>query len=342
MKISSQTGTFFYFKKSGHNSRDCCKGPWNGSTNQITRNSSSNAKPKNVEYKKPYNQSEVELKNAYTAAGHKTADLQVLLEKKNKPTATIRPKKEIRLNEGNENYSIKNDLVNSKANISFSQLIQSSPEIRSELTLLLKKPQIDKEARILEHNSTTNCKSAIRIHGKKHIVVIDTGAALPISIANHDFNANLIVMRTNKEALILGIDRLRRHQAVIDIYNKELILPKLKYDVILSISTSIEIERFNRLYEDTNEDANEDTNEDTNEDKYEVFGIGKQVEDKTESHKNDEANSDILVNDYTQLTGTNIVEHSIDTGDSKPLKIRPYRIPQALKQEAQKETKQIW
>ncbi|PVV00513.1 hypothetical protein BB560_005103 [Smittium megazygosporum] len=35
--------------------------------------------------KKPYNQSEVELKNAYTAAGFKTADLQVLLEKKISP-----------------------------------------------------------------------------------------------------------------------------------------------------------------------------------------------------------------------------------------------------------------
>ncbi|OMJ20304.1 hypothetical protein AYI70_g4195 [Smittium culicis] len=208
---------------------------------------------------------------------------------KSKSNAIIRSKNNYKINENKPNYSLKNDLTDFKANITIAQLIQTSPEIRSELSQLLKKTEISKELKLIEENSTTNCKSIIKIFGHKYLAVIDTGAAcsvisnalldrigleienevsqtiitadgkkhstlgmvnkIPISIAGVEFGADLLVMKNINETLILGTDWLKSHSALIDIRNQELVLPLENHDVVLSLSTTKNKDKLNGIYE---------------------------------------------------------------------------------------------
>ncbi|OMJ29250.1 hypothetical protein AYI69_g1255 [Smittium culicis] len=97
----------------------------------------------------------------------------------NKPTSSLR-KKILSLNSNNPSHSIKNNLSNLKADITFSQLIESSPEIRSDLIKLYKKIDPGQDLNLVENRSTTNCKAIVRIFNKNYVVVIDTGAACSV------------------------------------------------------------------------------------------------------------------------------------------------------------------
>lgn len=41
--------------------------------------------------------------------------------------------------------------------------------------------------------------------------------------------------------------------------------------------------------------------------------------------------TDVFAKDTTQLQGTNLLEHEIHLTDEKPIKLRPYSVPHALK-----------
>ncbi|OMJ13632.1 hypothetical protein AYI70_g8381 [Smittium culicis] len=131
-----------------------------------------------------------------------------------------------------------------------------------------------------EYDNITNCRALVEIHGKHYDAVVDTGAAcsvvtsgmldmlglevdspstqiivtadgtrhealgkvnnVPIRIAGFNFPINFLVMKKEAKNLILGMDWFIDHDAVIDIKNSEMILPKNQYDVILSLSSKEE------------------------------------------------------------------------------------------------------
>ncbi|PWA00918.1 hypothetical protein BB558_003011, partial [Smittium angustum] len=262
-----------------------------------------------------------------------------------KKSAVLRKKKDITLNSNHPKYSIKSDLSSINANITFSQLLQSSPEIRTELIKLCRKVDVESNLNAIENQLTTNCKSIVKVFGKSYVAIVDTGAAcsvitsrlldemglapdkfsdqtiitadgkghntlgvitqLPITIAGYRFAIDLLVMENNKRSLILGVDWLKNYDATIDVKIEELVLPFDNYDVVLSLCTTLERDLRNGLSK-------------------ELFGIGKHVcEIETVSDEIVdskivelvEQNSDILAADYTELVGTDIVQHEIDTGD---------------------------
>ncbi|OLY79262.1 hypothetical protein AYI68_g6672 [Smittium mucronatum] len=278
---------------------------------------------------------------------------------------------EIELVNGISAYSIKNQLANSDANISLAQLLQVSPEIRYELNRLCKKAEDSSNINYIEKNPVvTNCKALVKIFGKRYWAIIDTGAAcsvitkplleklgigadynsnqviitadgnrhstyghvvdVPIEISSYTFNADLLIMNQDKDVLILGVDWLKSHNGVVDIKNDELIFPKDNYEVVLSLSTQ-SIEKDFKYY---------------NMDESEIFGIGKEVcevEKITNIIFSQELedflldNSDMLANDISELTQTDAIMHRIDTGLEDPIKLKPYRIPKSLKEEARVE-----
>ncbi|OMJ11804.1 Gypsy retrotransposon integrase-like protein 1 [Smittium culicis] len=284
-----------------------------------------------------------------------------------KQLSSIRKKGEIGLVGGITAYSIKENLASSDANISIAQLLQVSPEIRQELGKLCKKTEIPSHINYVEkekENEITNCKALVKIFGERYWAVVDTGAAcsvvtkplldklgiaadhkssqviitadgnrhdtyghvldVPIEISNYSFNVDFLVMNQNKEVLILGVDWLKKHQGIIDMKNNELIFPKDEYEIILSLST-------NRIEESGHN---------------EIFGIGKEVY-STEFEKGNMKdpriekfladNSEVLASDISELTQTTAITHKIDTGLEPPIKMKPYRIPKSMKEEARNE-----
>ncbi|OMJ14045.1 hypothetical protein AYI70_g8125 [Smittium culicis] len=91
-----------------------------------------------------------------------------------------------------------------------------------------------------------------RSHNTKGII-----SELPVTIAGNKFEIDCLVMENERSSLILGIDWLKKFDAVIDIKNQELVLPLDNCDVVLSLSTNIEKEIKNGL-------------------RQEFFGIGKE------------------------------------------------------------------
>ncbi|OLY78281.1 hypothetical protein AYI68_g7672, partial [Smittium mucronatum] len=196
-----------------------------------------------------------------------------------KPKAILRRKRGIRVAENIPRYSIKGNLADLNSNVSFSQLLQASPEIFADLSKLLKKVEFKKEVGLMENNDTTNCKAIINLYKQPHLAIIDTGAACsvfttgwinqaglqsdiestqtiitsdgkrhktlgiisqaPIVIAGYTFKVDLLVMKNQKKSPTLGMDWLKGHEAVIDVRNQELVLPLDEYDVVLSLSTSV-------------------------------------------------------------------------------------------------------
>ncbi|OMJ28275.1 hypothetical protein AYI69_g2254 [Smittium culicis] len=284
-------GACFYCKEIGHISKDCPKGSWNQSRN-LTEEPDKKVEASNY---KSVGCIEVE-KN-------KEEMLYYDLETQNRCKVEIIDRESGFA--GVEILGLSNEFekqIYTAEKRKKTETVQASPEIRSELTQLIKKCEIAKEVKSIEEDSTTNCKSIVKIFDKNYSAIIDTGAAcsvisealmeciglevesktnqiivtadgkkhytmgiieeIPISIANINFNADLLEMKSSKETLILGTDWLKTHNALIDIRHQELVLPLEDHDVVLSLSTTKNRDFLNGIVEN---------------DENEVFGIGKLV-----------------------------------------------------------------
>ncbi|OMH83419.1 Retrovirus-related Pol polyprotein from transposon, partial [Zancudomyces culisetae] len=296
-------------------------------------------------------------------------------------------------------YSIKNKLIESDAGITVSQLIQVSPEIRSEIIDLCKRSETAKEVNTTylrnEVQDTTNCRARIKINGIDHWAVIDTGAAcsvisptlvesldlpvctekdlviitadgkkhsitgkvlgLPINIANNIFTVDALIMPNRKNEIILGTDWCKSHSVNIDLARNMLTLPIETNNIVLPFYTEQQVVECNRMDSSSEEEDSSD-----NEYKvWELYAIAKETISKTPKISNPDTESiinsnledyqhyeltklvekynSIFVDDESELTQTNVIEHSIDTGDHKPIKQAPYRIPHRLKDLAKEE-----
>ncbi|OMJ16642.1 hypothetical protein AYI70_g6468 [Smittium culicis] len=80
-------------------------------------------------------------------------------------------------------------------------------------------------------------------------------------------------------------------------------------------------------------------------DEYELFGIGIEQTTVKDDKETTNFNLNCALNGYegifasnlSELTQTDVVDYSIDTGDSKPFRKWPYRIPHSMKEKAQVE-----
>ncbi|PVU96342.1 hypothetical protein BB561_001234 [Smittium simulii] len=93
----------------------------------------------------------------------------------------VRRKKDVKMAEDVEAFSLKNELVNVYPKINLAQLIQKSPELRSELVNLCRKVE-SKEVNQLEYkeNRVTNCKALVSVFGAYFWAIVDTGAACSV------------------------------------------------------------------------------------------------------------------------------------------------------------------
>ncbi|OMJ14950.1 hypothetical protein AYI69_g8372 [Smittium culicis] len=105
--------------------------------------------------------------------------------KLNNTKVRLRNNNSIRFISDSERYSIKKDLGERNVEMTFSQLLEASPSIRSELMELCKKQKI-KEINNWENLSEdiTNCRALIKIGDSTFWVIIDTGAACSIKAIN--------------------------------------------------------------------------------------------------------------------------------------------------------------
>lgn len=287
-------------------------------------------------------------------------------QKRSKGMARIRKKHDIQLGKTTVKYSIKDELEKIFPNINLAQLLYASPLVRKELTDLFKK--IDsKELGLMvnEKIRKSNCRAIVEIFGKHQWSIIDTGAAcsvitldllgklgldidsdvsplvvtadgtkhetlgmvsdVPIKIAGQVFPAKMLVMRNATNSMVLGTDWLNDNNALIDFKSKELVLPLTDFDVVLSIT----IESKKTLESD---------------DTYEYYALAKEERNVVSSTDSmqliDELigkYQDIFVNDISELKQTDVTTHSIDTGTSNPVKVRPYRIPHHLREQVRDE-----
>ncbi|OMJ12920.1 Retrovirus-related Pol polyprotein from transposon [Smittium culicis] len=285
--------------------------------------------------------------------------IEEIVSEDTQTNSRVRTKKitnKIKFIEEKESYSIKDDLGERRVEMSFAQLLDTSPTARVELIELCRAQRNKSEVNIATITSkTTNCRALVRIFGNTYWTIIDTGAAcsvvteefaadqnisvekdssqviitadgkrhktigkiqrLPIKIAGNKFPATALVMPNAAQDIILGVDWLIEHGATINLEENELILPKGNVDVVLSLTT-------NREYP---------------EEESECFGIAKISTDigEEETSVNEEVKivleqyGALLVGELDKLGATNVIQHEIDTGDTSPIRVRPYKLPHA-------------
>ncbi|OMJ29728.1 hypothetical protein AYI69_g752 [Smittium culicis] len=277
---------------------------------------------------------------------------------------TRKPQLNIKFIEEKAPYSIKDDLGDRKVDITFAQLLKSSADARSELFGLCKPEKLKPMMNLsTENQKISNCRAVVRINGNTYRKIMDMGAACSVisedlalklrvyiekddtqiiisadgkrnktvgkikrlqrTIAGHKFPASVLVIPNAEQEIILGVDWLLAHKAILNLEEKELILPKGEVDVILSLSTNNKITR----------------------DEVECYGIGK-LKDKIEPQNEFlltknllKEYNEMLVDEIEDLGATKAVKNEIETGEARPIRVRPYKLPHALQDKAISELK---
>ncbi|OMH82446.1 hypothetical protein AX774_g4072 [Zancudomyces culisetae] len=75
-------------------------------------------------------------------------------------------------------YSIKEDILKWRPNITFEQLLKTAPSIKRELIGMLTPPSPSHTVNTLEQEQMANCNISVLIKGKTLDAVVDTGAAV--------------------------------------------------------------------------------------------------------------------------------------------------------------------
>ncbi|OMH82338.1 Retrovirus-related Pol polyprotein from transposon [Zancudomyces culisetae] len=199
-----------------------------------------------------------------------------------------------------------------------------------------------------EGSRYTNCKAYIDVFGEYHVAILDTGAAcsvvtndflkmlgleidtmdtptivtadgakhstlgivsgVPFRIAGYIFTGDLLVMERGINQLVLGMDWLTKHGAMVDLGGKELILPKGDKEIALTLFTS----KKSNLVDYSG---------------YELYGIAKEVSISTSEVAPEvpqgllnvlEKNKDLFVTDLMDLEQTDVLDHRIEVGDANP------------------------
>ncbi|OMJ14782.1 Retrovirus-related Pol polyprotein from transposon, partial [Smittium culicis] len=261
-------------------------------------------------------------------------------EYKDRPKIQSRRPAEIKLSSNTIPYSIGQNLNNAKADLSLAQLLQVAPSLRNELMNLCKRTEPKELNKVdTEKYPNTNCRGLVKIFDERYWAVLDTGAAcsvisttlmneigleadnesnqvvitadgsrhntvgtvskIPLKIADIDFPCNALVLDVKKPILILGTEWFSDYKAIIDLRARELILEKDNLDVVLKVFINTPKRRVK--------------------DEIEVYGIGLEVQHIKPTptfpgvDKLIKEYLDIFATELSDLTQTNMIEHSIDT-----------------------------
>ncbi|OMJ19736.1 hypothetical protein AYI70_g4543 [Smittium culicis] len=100
---------------------------------------------------------------------------------KKRPRVQERKPIEIKLSEDTVPYSISENLADTKAELSISQLLKVAPSVRRELLSRYKRVETKELGRLeFEERANTNCRGLVTIFGKRHWAILDTGAAFSV------------------------------------------------------------------------------------------------------------------------------------------------------------------
>jgi transposase InsO family protein len=285
--------------------------------------------------------------------------------------------KKMAMMKGRQDYDIITELHNTPANISMAQLLYHAPSIRSQLSGGVRKVELGLNEIFLEAQNCTSAQMSVTLYGHKVEAVADTGAAMTVISKSLADELALEVLQTHTVLLVTADGKRHRSQGfvaslpvrvdgvvmktpavVFDRKGTPLILGMnwmraYKVSLHLGDSTlrflgpdqSLHILNIKTSQDEPELDYDADAQE---------FDFGLLIQEIPDE-SNDEyplsqeealqldaaldEYSDVFANDIAELEGefrTN-VQHVIDTGDHPPVHVRPYRIPRAHADEAEKE-----
>ncbi|OMJ23519.1 hypothetical protein AYI70_g2221 [Smittium culicis] len=118
---------------------------------------------------------------------------------------------EIKLSEDTVPYSISENLADTKAELSISQLLKVVPSVRRELLSLYKRVETKELGRLeFEERANTNCRGLVTIFVKRHWAILDTGAECSVMSESMKIEMGLEV-DTNDNQIIVTADGTRHN-----------------------------------------------------------------------------------------------------------------------------------
>ncbi|OMJ15124.1 hypothetical protein AYI69_g8305 [Smittium culicis] len=129
-----------------------------------------------------------------------------------------------------EKYSVKSDLGERQVIMSFAQLLDASPSVRSDLIELCKKMKSKEVDNIFKINEDiTNCRALIKINHKTVWSVMDTGAACSVITQKFATKQNFIIDTSFKQAIITA-DGMR-HKTIGTVKNLPICIAGYEFPV---------------------------------------------------------------------------------------------------------------
>ncbi|OMH84950.1 Retrovirus-related Pol polyprotein from transposon, partial [Zancudomyces culisetae] len=294
-------------------------------------------------------------------------------------TKSAEPKKQVnkeptplRMAEKVKPFSLSDELATFYPHISFPQLLEVSPKLSNELSMLNKKVKKTEINEIwIEEPKQSNCKIVASVFGKEIVAIVDTGAVC--SVATPDLIEIWgLVPEPDEDQIIITADGKRHHtngkltdlplavggiefsvdMIIMDRADNTLILGTdflQKYKVIIDLrSRSIKIPIKNaELVVPMHISLGNKNMEPNHMEIYLMAKPDSTTADETDKYDDSrfeelrEEYSELFVEDLEELTQTDVVEHTIDLTDEKAIKQRPYRIPYHLQQKVRDELRII-
>ncbi|OMJ30133.1 hypothetical protein AYI69_g337 [Smittium culicis] len=157
-----------------------------------------------------------------------------IAEYADKPKIQSRKPATIKISQDTIPYSIGKYLTNSKADLSYSQLLQVAPSAVLDtgaacsvmLTALIKEIGLEVDSE--------SYQTVITADGTRHST-LGVVSQVPIEIANYDFPCDVLIMDLKKPILILVTEWFSKYNAILDLKSKELILENPVLEVVLKL-----------------------------------------------------------------------------------------------------------
>ncbi|OMH80018.1 Retrovirus-related Pol polyprotein from transposon, partial [Zancudomyces culisetae] len=270
-------------------------------------------------------------------------------------------KSEIRMAEGIQPFSLKDQLSTWCPTITFPQLMSVAPGLNTEMVNLCKKA---KKSEINEIRfglpRTTNCRIIVTVYNEDIWAVVDTGAACSVAtprlleawglVADKEDDQVIITADGKKHyslgkikdvPLKIGDHRFHANLTIMQRKDDSLILGMdwlIQHHAELNIGKSelklplgkvaLLVKLYTRETPDHVEYEGDELYMIIKEDTLDVNNDKRYTDPRIEQLKQE--NMDIFADDIEQLTQTDMAEHRIILKDETPIKLKPYRIPYHL------------
>ncbi|OMH80180.1 Retrovirus-related Pol polyprotein from transposon [Zancudomyces culisetae] len=282
----------------------------------------------------------------------------------------VRSKGVLKMAEGIEPFSLKEQLAKWRPDISLPQLMEISPSLTTEMSNLCKRTKNAELNEIrLEVPRITNCKIMVKIFDNEFCAVVDTGAACSVAtpslldewgliaeeesdqiIVTADGKRHYSLGRVNEVPLIIGRYQFQVNVTIMERSDNTLILGTdwlLEHQAHIDLKSSemrLPIGNMMLIVPLYTTSGNASEEFETSEVYYMIKAPS--IEQTTEEGYEDkrfeemlEKNVDLFAEEIDDLTQTHVTEHRIVLNESTPIKQKPYRIPHHLLQQVRNELK---